>query len=104
MKNYSLSLAVLFFFALARFAGAQVSPGTPSFGAYDTDPSGYTTINLQNLNVMLNVPVMSKAGAFPFQFVVSGNFYMVPGLAWAPSILDTPLVGFAGEEGIPTRC
>src|SRR6266446_3234549 len=56
---------------LAALAGGQVNPGTPSFGTYDRDPSGHTTVNLQNLNVMLNVPVMSKPGAFPFRLALT---------------------------------
>ena len=43
--------------SFAGLAGGQVNPGTPSFSAYDSDQ--YDTINLQNLNVALNVPVMS---------------------------------------------
>lgn len=56
--------------SFAGFAGAQIAPGTPSWSAYDQHE--VDTINLQNLNVILNVPVMSKAGAFPFKFSLMG--------------------------------
>jgi hypothetical protein len=50
--------------SFARLAGGQVNPGTPSWSAYDSGQ--YDTINLQNLNVSVSIPFMSKSGAFPF--------------------------------------
>jgi RHS repeat-associated protein len=55
---------------MAGLAGGQVNPGTPSWSAYDSHQ--VDTVNLQNLNVVLNVPVMSKSGAFPFRFAFQG--------------------------------
>ena len=52
-------------------ARGQINPGSPSFSAYDR--YAVDTVNLQNLNVVLNVPVMSKSGAFPFDFGYSGG-------------------------------
>ena len=43
----------------------------------------YDTINLQNLNVLLNMPVMSKSGAFPLN------------LSWQAGIPMFGLSGFA---------
>ncbi len=74
----------IFFFAGA--VGAQVNPGTPSFSAYDSHT--FDTINLQNLNIVLNVPIYSKSGAFPFTFGATGNFYIWQAIGgyWYPSI------------------
>ena len=77
MQRLFLLFALATLPCFAVLAGGQVTPGTPSFSAYDTDPSGYTTVNLQNLNVMMNVPVMSKSGAFPYVFGLQGaNSYV----------------------------
>ncbi len=62
--------ALAAFFCFPGFAKAQATPGTPSWSAYEKHQ--YDTINLQNLNVMLNVPVMNKSGAFPFKATYSG--------------------------------
>ena len=64
-------LLVVFVFLSIELAIAQVNPGTPSFSAYDS--SQYDTVNLQNLNVVLNIPIMSKSGAFPFDFRLTGG-------------------------------
>ncbi len=87
------------FLSFAGLASGQASPGTPSWSAYDTDPSGYTTINLQNLNVALNVPMMSKSGAFPLRFGLSGgdSYVSLTGSigsqTMSPGILFVPLAG-----------
>jgi hypothetical protein len=78
-------------FSLPGLAAGQINPGTPSFSAYDGGP--YDTINMQNLNVSLNVPVMSKNGAYPLSASLTcGNsyvYYQSPSLE--PGILAVPL-------------
>src|SRR6202035_5876479 len=89
-----LFCALATFLSLARPAGAQVNPGMPSFSAYDVHTAD--TINLQNLNILLNVPVYSKAGAMPINFGLQGDSYVylnTPRNAWNPGILPTPLIG-----------
>jgi RHS repeat-associated protein len=78
--------ACLFF---AGFVGAQVAPGTPSWSAYDQHE--VDTINLQSLSVILNVPVMSKAGAFPFKFSLTGADSYIT--TTGPGTLSVPLRG-----------
>ena len=95
MQRLSLFLALTVSFCFAALAAGQVAPGTPNWSAYDS--GAYDTINLQNLNVSLNVPVMSKSGAFPFQFAFSGAnsyVYAVGGNLYA-GILAVPLVAAA---------
>jgi hypothetical protein len=91
LSKLFLSPALAAFISLAGVATAQVAPGTPSFSAYFSGP--YYSLNLQNLNVSLNVPVMSKAGAFPFQFGLSGgdSFMVNNSGTLASGILTTPL-------------
>jgi len=59
----------LFSYRLPLFG--QSNLGTPSWSIYDGGE--YDTLNLQNLNVSLNIPVMSKAGAIPFNFALSNG-------------------------------
>ena len=82
--------AILALFATG-LAGAQVNPGTPSFSAYDSHQ--YDTVNLQNLSVSLNIPVMSKNGAFPFNAALTGgdSYISFKGGTLQPGILATPL-------------
>jgi hypothetical protein len=58
------------FLCFGGLAWGQVNPGYPSFNPQDCGQ--HDCINLQNLNVSLNVPVMSKSGAFPFSFAWVG--------------------------------
>jgi hypothetical protein len=83
--------ALIAFCSFAELAMGQVNPGTPSFSAYDSGQ--YDTINLQNLNVGLHIPVMSKSGAFPFKLAMSGgNSYVFDsGGTLAPGIIYTSL-------------
>jgi RHS repeat-associated protein len=89
-------------FFVSSTAG-QVAPGYPSFSAYDSHE--VDTVNLANLNVVLNMPVMAKAGAFPFRFsLTGGDSYVYPGSSsLEPGVLAVPLVGSAngilGIEG-----
>jgi hypothetical protein len=81
LQNLYVLFALLF---LSGVAMGQVSPGTPSFSAYDAHE--VDTVNLLNNNVTLNVPVMSKSGAFPFRFGLAGNYYIANvGGTWRPS-------------------
>jgi len=59
---------------LSTLAYGQVSGGTPAFSAYDSHE--VDTINLLNNNIILNVPVRSKAGVIPFSYALSGNYAM----------------------------
>jgi RHS repeat-associated protein len=83
------TLAVLL--CLARLGAGQTNAGTPSFSAYDGGQ--YDTINLQNLNVSLNVPVMSKSGAFPFNASLTGgdSYFSYNGTSLQPGILAQPI-------------
>jgi RHS repeat-associated protein len=76
MQRPFLWFALATFFCFAALALGQNNPGTPSFSAYDSHQ--YDTVNLQNLNVSLTIPVMSKPGAFPFRFTWRG----VPSYVW----------------------
>jgi RHS repeat-associated protein len=95
--------ALIWFFFLCLSAFAQVTPGTPSFSTYDTDPSGYTTINLQNLNVAMNVPMFNKPGAIPFELALTGaNSYVYGSSTLEPGYPKVPLVGVVnGVVGYP---
>lgn len=73
--------------SFSGLAGAQVSPGSPQFSAYDTHVAD--TVNLQNLNISLNIPLMSKNGAMPFRFAANANSYVSYSrlsLTWHPSM------------------
>jgi hypothetical protein len=78
----TLALA-LFYCLIAGTAFGQVTPGMPSFSAYDSHE--VDTIDLMNNNIVLNAPVMSKSGAFPFSYRLAGNFYVYynSGGSWA---------------------
>ncbi len=81
----------------AILAVAQVNPGAQPFTAYDSHEAD--TINLQNLNIILNVPIFNKSGAFPFTYGLqmdsyvhcTGTFSLCGGTAW--SLGFTSLVG-----------
>ena len=92
----SVFIALSIFLCFAEPADGQGNPGTPSFSAYDSHEAD--TINLQNLNIMLNVPVYSKSGAFPLSFTLQANSYVYQKTfldettSWEPG-LSTPLRG-----------
>ena len=90
----SLNLLAAFLF-VASAGTAQINGGTPSWGAYDRGQ--YDTINLQNLSISLNIPIMSKAGAFPFTFgLTGGGSYVSASIATLqPGINGESLVGVA---------
>jgi hypothetical protein len=89
--------ALVLLSACSSFSGiarAQ-NAGTPSWSAYDGGQ--YDTINLQNLNVSLNIPVMSKSGAFPLTAsLVSGGASIInfnPQLGTiTPGIVSLPII------------
>jgi RHS repeat-associated protein len=94
VPRFLMFLALTVFSWITVLAG-QDNPGTPSFSAYDTHV--IDTINLQNLNVVLNVPILTKAGAFPFTFGMSGDdsyVYYTNG-RFAPGILAVPFTSAA---------
>lgn len=97
-KLYLLVLAVTSSLNLGSVVVGQVSSGTPSWSAYD--PHQLDTVNLLNNNIVLNIPIRSKSGAFPFEYRATGNYYManVSG-TWASgaNIIATQFQGSANE-------
>jgi hypothetical protein len=98
------------FLFFSSFADAQVQPGYPSFSAFDSHE--VDTVDLMNNNILLNVPVMSKSGAFPLSAAIKGNFYVyVSGSSWelgtGSSLVPSPLsllannFLFAGYSALP---
>ena len=51
--------------SFARLAGGQVNSWYAVSGLGFYDSGQYDTINLQNLNVSVSIPFMSKSGALP---------------------------------------
>ena len=73
----------------ARVASGQVATGTPPFGSYAT--SSADTVNLGNLNVHIDMPVLHKAGrGVPFNYDITydTSFWAPPsvtgGSTWQP--------------------
>lgn len=91
MQELFMLFAFTAFLCFAALAPGQVNPGTPSFSAYDSHQ--YDTINLQNLNVSLNVPVMSKSGGFAFSAALAGgdSYINFNGTTLQPGIVAVPL-------------
>jgi len=95
VQRIYLACVLIAFLCFAGLAGAQGAPGFPSFTPQDCGQ--FDCINLQNLNVSLNVPVMGKNGAFPFEakltggdsYVASNGANLVPGIVNQPI---TPIV------------
>ena len=81
----------------------QANAGTPSWSAYDV--GAVDTVDIQNLSVSLNIPVMSKSGAFPFGFGFSGgdSYVYATGGSLYPGIVKVPLAdtvnGILGYTG-----
>ena len=78
-NEHRMHLQNSLFFALvllfqANFVGAQVTAGVSPTSAIESH--AIDSINLQNLNIMLNFPVMSKSGVMPFSFAFSENSYL----------------------------
>ena len=92
-QRMSRIFALAALLCVAGLAGGQVNPGTPSWSAYDSHQ--VDTINLQNLNIVMNVPIMSKAGAIPFSENLAGGdsyVYAAAGNMY-PGIMAQPLAG-----------
>jgi len=83
--------------SFARLAQGQVVPGLPNFVPEDCHEAD--CVDLMNNNVTLHVPVMSKSGAFPFNFSLTGaDSYITP---TGPGVLFVPLRGLAnGSLGL----
>jgi hypothetical protein len=89
------------FLCFGGLAEGQVIPGTPSFSAYDSHE--VDTVNLMSNNILLNVPVMSKSGAFPLQYSITNNFYMYNNYGtWSPTgyFWSDNIYGFGWSGGI----
>jgi hypothetical protein len=68
MRN-ALWVVALVFMAVS-FGTAQVTTGTPPHGSFQF--SGVDTVNLANLNIHVDVPVVSKAGrGLPFNYTLN---------------------------------
>ena len=107
MVRWSL---VLFFLpvilTLCSLSQAQVNPGFPSFQPQDCHE--VDCVNLASNNVTLNLPVMSKSGAFPFRYSLLGSFYpfiysgatqwtMISNVSGSALAGDTGFYKFAGN-------
>jgi YD repeat-containing protein len=95
MQRISRFCVLATFLSSAALAGAQANAGTPSWGAQDSGQ--YDTINIQSLSVGLNIPIMSKSGAFPFSAsLLGGGSYIYYNSAFGtllPGIYINPLQG-----------
>jgi RHS repeat-associated protein len=93
MKRISLYSLFLCLFLYCRPTFGQADGGTPPWLAYDV--GAVDTISIANLNVMLNVPVMSKNGAIPFTANLVGGdsllSYNSTSTQLTPGIVAMPL-------------
>jgi len=92
MQRLFLLFVLATFLPFVGVAGGQVNPGMPSF--IPQNCGQYDCINIQNLNVSLNIPVMSKSGAFPLNAAMSGedSYIGSDGTGLVPGIISTPLL------------
>jgi hypothetical protein len=83
--------------AFLSFAALAHGQGTPSWSAYDGNT--VDTVNLSNLNVVLNIPIMSKSGAFPLALsYTGGNSYVyASGTSLKAGITAVPLMGAVND-------
>ncbi len=65
------TLAVLLLTALLSVLAFGQNDGVPTFSTIEDH--GLDSINLQNLDVLINTPVRDKAGAMPFHYGLVGN-------------------------------
>jgi len=87
LKHVCLLFTFVFlaFTALITQSPAQSSLGLPNFSAVDSHE--VDTVNLLNNNILLTVPVMSKAGAFPLNFQLTANSDVFNSAGtWQPSM------------------
>ena len=59
---------------LTKAASGQVAPGMPVYSAFDAHE--VDTVDLMNNAILISTPIMSKSGAFPLNFSMSGNYYV----------------------------
>jgi RHS repeat-associated protein len=78
-------------FCLVFVCSYAFAQGHPSFVPQDCGQ--YDCVNLQNLTVSLNIPVMSKSGAFPFNAALVGgdSYFSYNGTNLQPGILAQPI-------------
>jgi RHS repeat-associated protein len=87
----SLPLSLLVLSLALGSAFAQTGIGYPKVSAFDHHE--VDTINLQNLNIALDVPLMSKSGAFPLRIRATGNYgALIVNGAWMPTVVFYPMV------------
>jgi YD repeat-containing protein len=94
------------FLSFAGLAHGQVQPGFPSFVPMECHE--VDCVNLSNGNITLNVPVLSKAGAIPFNFSLGTNSYMsaVPegtSFYWSSSMGGSAYGSPSGLGASPTQ-
>src|SRR5580704_7216606 len=75
---HSMTLGVICFTLASGILLAQTNMSGPNPGLYPfatVSPTDFDTINVANLNIMLQVPVHNKAGVadLPFTFALNGN-------------------------------
>jgi RHS repeat-associated protein len=78
----ALSLAA--FLLVSTPARSQVATGLPPFGSFSGGPD---TVNNANLNVVVNVPVVSKAGRglpFSYALIYNSSIWYPSGSVWTP--------------------
>lgn len=97
MRRFDRLRLLAILFALVTIARGQGNPGTPSFSVYDTH--GFDTINLQNLNVSLTIPIMAKGGALPLSYnMQGGGSYIYSSFAQLyPGVNQAPLAALANN-------
>lgn len=96
-KSHPLRLfSLISTLCFAGFAWGQVSPGYPSFSGYDSHE--IDTVNLLSNNVIINIPIMLKSGAFALDFRMTGNSYVYnPNGVWNTALQQSPLIGAANQ-------
>ena len=81
MQRYLLACFLSTFLSLGGLAHAQVQPGYPPLSSYERH--SVDTINLENLNVLLNAPLRSSPGWWDnsVQRHIAGFFQTLAGAA-----------------------
>lgn len=89
MRRLQYSIAVvgiMFFFGFAGFVSAQVTTGIQPLGSYGGGPEA---VNLANLNVHWDVPMVSKKGRgldFGFTLGYDTSVWTPVSFAWVPTV------------------
>jgi RHS repeat-associated protein len=116
LKRVFLALLPVLALSIHPFvSSAQVATGTYTLGTYDS--LGVDTINVGNLNVMLDIPVLHKAGRagtnFTYDLFYNGSIYTPPTSSGQPWNIDTnfgwasqtlPLTGYLTESTVHGIC